>query len=78
MRRMLQLVWVSYVYAFYVTAAERCTASGGIMVRNRGNRSSENITIQLQDWHPASGGHMRGANDYDLVGLDAASTNAPL
>jgi len=49
-----------------------------MVARNRGKWESENITIQLQDWHPAPGGHMRGANDYDLVGLDAATTHAPL
>ena len=73
---MLQLVWVSYVNAL-LSYGGGTEYSKGMMVRNGGKRRSENITIQLQDWHPAPGRHMDGANDYDLAGLDAACTHVP-
>ena len=54
----------------------------GAQQRNDGKKSggqkSEDITFQLEDWHPAPGGHMHRADDYDIVRLDAFSTNAPL
>ena len=77
MRHMLQLVWVSYVNALLCHSGGT-EYSKGMMARHRTKQKSENITIQLQDWHPAPGGYMNGANDYDLAGVDAISTYAPL
>jgi len=80
-------------YETYATASLgivcQCTSMpqrrNGVQQRNDGKtsgeaeiRKSENVTIQLQDWHPATGGYMNGANDYDLARVDAISTYAPL
>jgi hypothetical protein len=45
-------------------------------VDNGRNLVSENVTVELQDRHPASGAHMDGANDDNTAGLDGLA-NAP-
>jgi hypothetical protein len=75
---MLQVVWVSYVYAFYGTEHGKGMAA---RKKRNGKKGGSGITkyiaIELQNRHPASSRHMDGPDDYNLAGPNSIYTDAP-